>query len=694
MSNFDPYLKWLGIPKDRRPPTYYDILGLAPGESDDDAVRSAAQQRRHFVSLKQGEGHDGEVRRILVQIDESVACLLVPTFKHEYDRRLKIGESKAGKTRTHPLPTWFEYLQVRIYGDGSGIVSTLIAIVLVIGTAFALMLWFSFQMPWGKPASVNSKIAVENRSSDTDIETAVDATAKAAEPSESSEDSWSSLVPSWLGGKNQFYSFEDISAATGLTQGEIVEHIQVSAIPNPSAKKTDQGKPLWEAAKIEPWIAEFPGKSKDDLIRFVRRSSGGGTLLQTPQMRQGGIDLLSKIELPRHVLSPTWKRIGSDFICESTETRNAILQIPYDAPAEYTIEFKVRTLAANLTGALLIGLANDEVGFGAHLKGDRAQSWLFDYRQQEASPENGMHKQRMPAKFFQSDSPVVVSCTVGKDFVRISENGTIKLEWKGDFATLSRKKCWAVQGLPNQRAMFLCSWGSFEFSEIKIHPEPSFGKLSQISPSMDLRSDPSSKGVRPSTRPNEKANLPSRVPSQNPIDAVGNTAFGVPILEARTEDWDLSTSDYVRTVGNRFELGMGSGSNGFGVAAAGWRVKDVSSVVVETELFGIFETKDNNTFAGLVIDFQSNGRFTKRVAITPMNVAKNRSATYPNWGSGSVPHEIRKIPEASTYGVDLDEFAPPRWMGEAFISLLLENTGANTGVRGTITMIPSSDSGS
>jgi len=77
------------------------------------------------------------------------------------------------------------------------------------------------------------------------------------------------------------------------------------------------------------------------------------------------------------------KRTGNTIVCESTETRNAIRAIPYDTPSEYTIEFKVRTLAANLNGALLIGLANDKVGFGAHLKDDRSQTWIFDDGLQE-----------------------------------------------------------------------------------------------------------------------------------------------------------------------------------------------------------------------------------------------------------------------------------------------------------------------
>ena len=31
---FDPYSEWLGLPAGRRPPTYYELLGLAAFESN------------------------------------------------------------------------------------------------------------------------------------------------------------------------------------------------------------------------------------------------------------------------------------------------------------------------------------------------------------------------------------------------------------------------------------------------------------------------------------------------------------------------------------------------------------------------------------------------------------------------------------------------------------------------------------
>ena len=38
---FDPYHKWLGIPKNQRSPTLYQLLGIMPGESDLEVIEEA-----------------------------------------------------------------------------------------------------------------------------------------------------------------------------------------------------------------------------------------------------------------------------------------------------------------------------------------------------------------------------------------------------------------------------------------------------------------------------------------------------------------------------------------------------------------------------------------------------------------------------------------------------------------------------
>lgn len=52
---FDPYHRWLGIPKNARPPTHYQLLGLANGESDPEVIDEAViRQTTHVRSYQIG----------------------------------------------------------------------------------------------------------------------------------------------------------------------------------------------------------------------------------------------------------------------------------------------------------------------------------------------------------------------------------------------------------------------------------------------------------------------------------------------------------------------------------------------------------------------------------------------------------------------------------------------------------------
>ena len=42
---FDCYHRWLAIPSDQRPPTYYQLLGISPNETDPEVIDEAALRR-------------------------------------------------------------------------------------------------------------------------------------------------------------------------------------------------------------------------------------------------------------------------------------------------------------------------------------------------------------------------------------------------------------------------------------------------------------------------------------------------------------------------------------------------------------------------------------------------------------------------------------------------------------------------
>ena len=97
---FDPYFKWLGIPKADQPPHAYRLLGIELFESDDDVICNAADGRMAQVKSFQSGKFAALSQKLLNEIAAAKVCLLNPQKKAEYDRRLRahLQEKSAAAT--------------------------------------------------------------------------------------------------------------------------------------------------------------------------------------------------------------------------------------------------------------------------------------------------------------------------------------------------------------------------------------------------------------------------------------------------------------------------------------------------------------------------------------------------------------------------------------------------------------------
>jgi hypothetical protein len=86
---FDPYFKWLGIPKADQPPHAYRLLGIEVFESDADVISNAADGRMAQIKNFQTGKFGAISQKLLNEIAAAKVCLLKPEKKSEYDRRLK-----------------------------------------------------------------------------------------------------------------------------------------------------------------------------------------------------------------------------------------------------------------------------------------------------------------------------------------------------------------------------------------------------------------------------------------------------------------------------------------------------------------------------------------------------------------------------------------------------------------------------
>lgn len=86
---FDPYHKWLGIHPSEQPPNFYRLLGIAKFESDADVISNAADARMAHVKTFQAGANSNHSQQILNELARAKLCLLIPSKKAEYDRRLR-----------------------------------------------------------------------------------------------------------------------------------------------------------------------------------------------------------------------------------------------------------------------------------------------------------------------------------------------------------------------------------------------------------------------------------------------------------------------------------------------------------------------------------------------------------------------------------------------------------------------------
>ncbi len=95
----DPYEKWLGIPKDERPVTYYRLLGVSPKETDAAVIAKAAQRRAAQLKTHQ-EGSQAPIHsRLSKEIAQAKATLLDSAKRQRYDSVLrKLAAEKASES--------------------------------------------------------------------------------------------------------------------------------------------------------------------------------------------------------------------------------------------------------------------------------------------------------------------------------------------------------------------------------------------------------------------------------------------------------------------------------------------------------------------------------------------------------------------------------------------------------------------
>ncbi len=172
-TDFDPYYRWLGIPKGKRPVNYYKLLGVSPKEKDNEQIRDAAERQKMVIKSFEPDEENKIASQLLYEIEEACFILLDRDFRRQYNSFLKEKKNKKGWTSSYKkwrrktlknseLPQ--EYIASSLSDGFLEEFSILFSIIFV---GFVLMAVISFYLPWKKiipqqkeqPAVVKNLIA-------------------------------------------------------------------------------------------------------------------------------------------------------------------------------------------------------------------------------------------------------------------------------------------------------------------------------------------------------------------------------------------------------------------------------------------------------------------------------------------------------------------------------------------------------
>jgi formylglycine-generating enzyme required for sulfatase activity len=148
-EDFDPYHKWLGIPKDERPPTLYQLLGISPTETDVEVISAAVDRQQAFVTQFQGGPHHDAAASILLELAEARSILLDHAKRRKYDK--KLGDARQHVRRRFEGTGVLYGSSSQTVGEDNSIIRQFAGMVAILCVAFAVMAIFAFNvLPWAK----------------------------------------------------------------------------------------------------------------------------------------------------------------------------------------------------------------------------------------------------------------------------------------------------------------------------------------------------------------------------------------------------------------------------------------------------------------------------------------------------------------------------------------------------------------
>jgi hypothetical protein len=442
---FDPYHKWLAIPPGRRPPTHYQLLGVAPEEKDLEIIEEAALGRTAHLRTYQSGEHAAECAKLLNEIAQAVLVLRDPSKRKEYDAELLEEKEYLTKAKFRPYnaPLASEQREAvppiplaqprkpkkskrpshHFQPKNKG-TSPVVYIAVSVGVTALVVLGAVIML------SGSGKGTLEEHA-----ERGIEATKDSTPPS--SRTPPSNRTPTSPPTSNR----SDGAPETKPPKPPPTEDEPTKPADSPPDKPDDKASP----------------KKPDD----------------KPAANLAKVDLLKLVNLQRQelVVKGRWRYVGKALVSPLDDM--ARIQIPYVPPEEYDI----RVVAERKQGVdtMVIGLvlpkyrtfvnidAGNNIGYHSGFQGIDGLSLVRRLDYKVAGPQ--MVKGR----------PNTIFCKVRKQDVSVAVNDREIVRYQGDF---SRLRCGQDWEGPIPQVFILGSWqSSYHFTAVELTPLSVEGKV-------------------------------------------------------------------------------------------------------------------------------------------------------------------------------------------------------------------------
>lgn len=145
-NGFNAYHKWLGIPVDKCPPTYYDLLQISEQEQDRAVIQMAVERQKTHLEQFRTAKQAKTVDQLVYELEEAELTLLNPEMREEYDQRVLPVRDKKNRSRAGSGPGFGENQQ--LVGESSGLLQGAGGIILILAVSFSIMAASVYLLPW------------------------------------------------------------------------------------------------------------------------------------------------------------------------------------------------------------------------------------------------------------------------------------------------------------------------------------------------------------------------------------------------------------------------------------------------------------------------------------------------------------------------------------------------------------------